>query len=67
MIVTPDPDRLIDSTTACAIAGGISDMSLWRWERAGILPKPLRIRRRKYWVRSEFLAALHAAGRAGGE
>ena len=60
---TADPDELIDSATARRLAGGISDMSLWRWLRKGIVPKPMYIERRRYWRRGEFLAALDAAAR----
>ena len=58
---TPDPDELIASAEARRLAGGISDMSLWRWIRKGILPQPLMIERRRYWRRGEFVAALNSA------
>lgn len=57
-------DALIGSREAKAISGGISDMTLWRWIRAGIVPQPLVIRNRKYWPRGEFIASLRKAGRA---
>lgn len=58
---TPDPDELITAFEARRLAGGISDMSLWRWIKKGILPSPLVIERRRYWRRGEFIAALNAA------
>ncbi len=58
---TPDPDSLISSATGRKLAD-VSLMTLWRWGKAGILPKPLNIRGRNYWRRSEFLAALAAKG-----
>ncbi len=58
----PDFATLINSTTACALAGDISPMTLWRWTRDGVIPRPLKIRERKFWNRAEFIAALIAAG-----
>jgi len=57
----PDPATLITSAAACALAGAISGMTLWRWERDGVIPAPTVIRGRKFWNRAEFLAALTAA------
>lgn len=61
----PDPNELITSAEARRLSGGISDMSLWRWLKKGILPQPLKIERRRYWKRGEFVAALEAAGQNG--
>ena len=30
-----------------------SDMTVWRWERAGIFPRHISINGRNYWRRSE--------------
>ncbi|WP_051023788.1 helix-turn-helix transcriptional regulator [Thiorhodovibrio frisius] len=46
------------------IAGGISDMTLWRWLKRGILPSPLVIERRRYWWREAILDSLQCAGRS---
>ncbi len=35
-----------------------SDMTVWRWERAGIFPKHITINGRNYWRRSEINAWL---------
>ena len=32
-----------------AYFGGVSDMSIWRWIKSGILPEPLRINGQRYW------------------
>jgi predicted DNA-binding transcriptional regulator AlpA len=61
MLTKSADDGFITSTTARELAGGISRMAEWRWIKAGIIPQPHRIRGRKYWRRSEFLAALDAA------
>ncbi len=61
----PDEATLITSASACALAGGISQMTLWRWTRDGVIPQPTVIRGRKFWNRAGFLAALAAAGTAG--
>jgi len=61
----PDPDTLITSATAAALAGDVSHMTLWRWTRDKVIPAPIRIRGRKFWNRAAFLAALQAAGSVG--
>lgn len=58
-------DELITSTEARRLAGGVSDMAIWRWLKRGIIPEPLVIERRRYWIRREFLAALTLAGTKG--
>ena len=35
--------------------GGISAMSEWRWQQAGILPKPIKIRKRNYYRESDLI------------
>jgi len=42
--------------------GGISDMTLWRWlnDPALDFPKPLRIKRRRYWKPCRLDAFDHA-------
>lgn len=56
----PD-DAFISSTEARRLAGGVSDMTIWRWINLGIIPRPTKIRSRNYWRRGEFLAALERA------
>ncbi len=57
----PLDDELITSAEARRLAGGISDMSLWRWIKKGVVPQPLVIERRRYWKRADFIAALNEA------
>ena len=59
-------DRLITADEVRRIAGGISDMTLWRWLKRGILPSPLVIERRRYWWKEAILDALQRAGRSDG-
>lgn len=59
-----DNDRLITADEVRRLAGGISDMTLWRWIQRGIAPAPLVIERRRYWWRSAVIASLTRAGRA---
>ena len=54
-----DVDPLITSATAAALAGNVSQMTLWRWAKDGVIPQPIKIRRRKYWRRAEFVAAIN--------
>lgn len=51
-------DNLITAGTLCERLGGISAMSLWRWVRDPALdfPKPIMIRRRRYWREAEIAA-----------
>jgi hypothetical protein len=58
-----DNDRLITGEEVRRLAGGISDMPLWRWLQRGIAPAPLVIKRRRYWWRSAVIASLTRAGR----
>ncbi|WPL17554.1 hypothetical protein Thiowin_02579 [Thiorhodovibrio winogradskyi] len=58
-----EDDRLITAEEVRRIAGGISDMTLWRWLKRGILPPPLVIERRRYWWKEAILDALQCAGR----
>ena len=44
--------ELLDARDIKRIAP-VSDMSLWRWIKAGDFPKPIKIARRNYWVASE--------------
>jgi predicted DNA-binding transcriptional regulator AlpA len=45
--------------------GGVSDMTLWRWTRKGILPQPVRINGRNYWREADIVAL--QAGRAAND
>jgi hypothetical protein len=53
-------DVLITARQGRKLAGEISEMTLWRWLKAGIVPDPIVIRNRRYWWKSEFIAALTA-------
>lgn len=44
----------------------ISAPTLWRWERKGVIPPALRIRRRKYWPASVVDDLLRRAAEPGG-
>jgi len=50
---TTDTDPLVDARTAGAEFGGKSVVTIWRWEKQGILPPARRINGRKFWRRSE--------------
>jgi predicted DNA-binding transcriptional regulator AlpA len=51
------PETLIAQPRLRQILGGISDMTIWRWRKDGLLPAPIVIRRRNYW-RSDDIAAV---------
>ncbi|MCK7578247.1 MAG: hypothetical protein MZV65_22585 [Chromatiales bacterium] len=56
----PD-DALISSAEAQRLAGNVSSMTMYRWQKLGIIPAPIKIRSRNYWKRGEFLDALERA------
>lgn len=43
---TPSPKK--QTRDLCA-EYGVSSMTIWRWVKAGILPKPDKIQGRNYW------------------
>ena len=43
-----------------------SDMTIWRWERAGSFPQHIRINGRNYWLSSEISAWLDSHQLVGG-
>ena len=49
---TTETDPLISSAEIRRQLGDVSDMTIWRWEKAGILPEPIKINGRKYWRQS---------------
>lgn len=50
--------RLISSAEFRALVGGISEMSRWRREKAGVGPQPVKVGRRNYYLLSEVSAYL---------
>lgn len=42
------PEQLISDTDLRRIFGNVSAMTIWRWRDAGILPQPVKIRKRNY-------------------
>lgn len=51
-------DALVTQPQLKRIAGNVSDMTIWRWRRAGLLPEPTSIRGRNYWPVRDIRAAL---------
>lgn len=45
-------DKLVSSRTARAELGDVSEMTIWRWVKAGIMPEPIKINGRNYWPAS---------------
>ena len=47
--------------------GGISAMTEYRWRKAGVLPKPIQIRKRNYYREADLIAVQQrfAAGSEG--
>ncbi len=52
--------KLINAATVRHALGGVSDMTLWRWDQDISLgfPKPIRIQKRRYWREADVLAWL---------
>ncbi len=42
----------------------VSDMSIWRWTKAGIFPEPIKILGRNYWPLMKSIGSLRAANDA---
>ena len=63
-----DLDRLISQPQLRHLFGQISDMTIWRWRKSGILPDPIVINRRNYF-RATDIADMQArmASRSEGE
>lgn len=59
------PDNLIRAAIA-ADEFGISRVTLWRWERDGILPRAHRINNQKYYPRTVLESLKASAARPGG-
>lgn len=49
----PTADPLLNSRQVRKMFGDISQMTLWRWVRDGVLPEPKRINGRDYWFLSQ--------------
>ncbi len=49
---TIESDPLIPARKLGEDLGNVSDVTLWRWEKKGILPPAVRINGRKYWRQS---------------
>lgn len=45
-------DKLVSSTTVRRELGDVSEMTIWRWVKAEILPAPIKINKRNYWPAS---------------
>ncbi|SFP35395.1 helix-turn-helix transcriptional regulator [Tranquillimonas alkanivorans] len=59
-------NRLIPAVAVREMIGGVSDMTIWRWQHDPELefPKPTRISRRRYWRLSEIEAWLEKQAKA---
>lgn len=58
---TRSPDRLLAAREVRDRLGGVSAMSLWRWQRSGILPTPTKINGRNYWPEVAVTAVMQRA------
>lgn len=56
-------DPLASQTRVKKQLGDISDMTMWRWRRKGILPPPIVINSRNYWRQSQVDDALMMAAK----
>ncbi len=53
-------NKIIQAAKVRALCGGVSDMTLWRWLDHPDLdfPRPIYIRRRRYWREADIAAWL---------
>ena len=42
-------EKLVSSATLRRELGDVSEMTVWRWTKAEILPQPVKINGRNYW------------------
>ena len=49
-------EKLISQRELRQTFGGVSDMTLWRWQKNGKLPRPVKISGRNYFRESALLA-----------
>lgn len=56
------PGRLLTSKQACAMLGGMCQMTLWRWSNSPTMnfPAPVHISRRKFWREDQIASWLAA-------
>lgn len=61
-----NPHRRISINSVCDLCGGVSHMTIWRWQQDESLgfPKPVYIARRRYWREAEIQAWLEARAEA---
>ena len=50
------PETLIAQPDLRRMLGNVSDMTIWRWRRSGLLPNPMVINRRNYYRESDIVA-----------
>ncbi len=58
----PEDFALLSSRQLRELAGEVSDMTLWRWVKAGIIPKPIKINGRNFWPKHETISSLKNGG-----
>jgi len=58
----PKPNRRIAINAVCDLCGGVSHMTIWRWQQDETLdfPRPIYIGRRRYWKEAEILDWIEA-------
>lgn len=52
-----NPERMIPDPELRLLFGGVSAMCIWRWRKAGLLPRPKKINKRNYTPASEVAEA----------
>jgi DNA-binding transcriptional MerR regulator len=50
--------RLYVSSALLSERYGVSSNALWKWHKRGLLPPPIRLGRRNYYIRDEVEARL---------
>lgn len=53
-----DDVMLITSKQLRHLAGDVSDMTVWRWVKTGVVPSPIKINGRNYWKKQEVISSL---------
>jgi predicted site-specific integrase-resolvase len=58
-------DKLLSARSAREHLGGVSEMTIWRWVRSGILAPPIKINKRNYFLVSAVERVKAGTAKAG--
>ena len=54
-------DRLLNVKQVAKVYGDCSEPTVWRWAKAGVIPKPVKVGGRTFWKESEIISHVRVA------